>query len=178
MYLVKIEEDFQRPTISTEIEKFGINLLMIKINFKRSCVRNNVPSYWRFITNEQIPPLEIGINRKEQNICNITLFLEKIISEKPNLKIAKEIKSDFRIETSLFPSDYYFIDNTGKMTCYLHDHKFWCFFFRYSENEVITVNQHTLGKIVFYFDMLNQLLGFGIDTLSSFEYCLIKSIVR
>lgn len=100
MYLLLNRINNDEKVWRIEFEKVASDLLMVSIiNDFDDCV---VPSYWRLVEFNAMPPLEIGINTKTKTIKNITAFIVSDNFIDLNYKISNIIHGNIVFNTSIF----------------------------------------------------------------------------
>lgn len=164
--------------VNVNLEKFGKDLLMLSVNLS-SEDRKSIPSYWR-ITNlnglqsseNEIPPLEIGIDTNSGKISNITLFINnftKICEEQSDYM---EKNGDIILNTNIFMEENDYIDSYDGYKIFLLNRGILCKFDFCKDY----LESYIIKNLVIHINEKREVCGFAITKLTIEEIKMIESI--
>jgi len=156
------ESDFV-GVYTTTFEMVAKGLMMIKIS--NNSINNNnivIPSYWRVVMRDNIPPLEVGINPHNKSVIKITVFVDADCIHEMKLQHAATRKANILINTDVFQKINDFIDVKGQYYISLVGDTVACLF----ENNCNISKRYTNSRIEFLSDATNSLCGFVIGSLN------------
>lgn len=168
MYLKQIGVD-QESIVTVDFEKVVDDLLMISL-VKDS--DNEVLSYWRLTEVAGIPPLEIGINCKNNSVASITFYIDSTyIVEHDCVDIVAE-KGTILVDTKIFTHINEYVDVHKGYSVQIQNNNLICFFedgtkFKYS---------YKTDKLEVFLDKEKSMVGFAICDLSSRQINMIDTL--
>jgi hypothetical protein len=150
-------------------EQIVSDLILISITRDKS---EALLSYCRLANIDDVPPLEIGFNCTSHRIDAITFFVgsEHLQTKKMSVNSVKTKEVIF--DTDIFAGANDFIDLKVKYDVEVQEDKLICYF-----NENCNFNEgYKSGRIELYFDLNDELIGFAITNLLSYEKELINRL--
>ena len=170
MFLKKKEIANIKNEFLVNFEKVADDLLMVSIT--NQLENHQPPSYWRLTKVNEVPPLEIGLNRQQGVISCITLFIDGLnISEIDDYNMSM-IEGNVIVDTSIFTkeNDYYDVEKSYDIS--VSNDRFICLFDSIKENTIAFRN----GRVEIFVDSNNNIIGLSVCDLSKDENNMIKSI--
>lgn len=133
-------------------------------------------SYWRLTGNNDVPPLEIGINPTTGILNAITVFITPEFFNEFEIKISPSDEKTIIFDTSIFKKTYDFVDVEKTYKLKLEKNSLQCIFENYSND----VNYISNKDIVYMINENKELCGFCLNNLEKthmdcFEKILSKS---
>lgn len=169
MYLNKIGVG-KETKVNVNFEKVVDDLLMISIINEPQ--NDNVLSYWRLTKVQGIPPLEIGINSKNNYLASITFYIDSTyIVEHDRVNVIVE-EGNVLVDSSIFTHINEYIDIYHNYSVQIQNDRLVCFF----ENVSTPMQAYRNNRLEVYIDAERKIIGFAICDLTDEQMDMINSL--
>lgn len=165
MYLRRKGNSNLLSSSEVSFEKIGEKFVLININnnYNHKDILSDSPYYWRLVTEDNNPPLEISLNIETGQIQEITFF----ISEE-NFRHQVEFSCNVFLEKTIFHTDLfkrynYYNDFKGEYSVFLRNNSLCCYFNNEKPISIINQNKH----ISYFLNNQKYLVGFSINNLNN-----------
>lgn len=168
MYLKQIGVE-QESKVNVVFEKVVDDLLMISLVNDSD---NEVLSYWRLTEVAGIPPLEVGINCKNNSVASITFYIDSThMVEHGCVDIVAE-RGAILVDSKIFTHTNEYLDVHKSYSVQIQNNNLICFFedgskFKYS---------YKTDKLEVFLDEEKNIVGFAICDLSSRQINMIDTL--
>lgn len=168
MYLKQIGVE-QESKVSVDFEKVVEDLLMISLVNDSD---NEVLSYWRLTEVAGIPPLEIGINCKNNSVASITFYIDSTyMVEHDCVNIVAE-RGNVLVDSKIFTHTNEYVDVHKGYSVQIQNNNLICFF----EDGTEFKHSYKTDKFEVFLDEEKRIVGFSICDLSSRQINMIESL--
>jgi hypothetical protein len=155
---------FSKAEVNFEIMGEKFILINIKYNYIPDDILNDSPYYWRLVTDNHSPPLEISVNIEPGNIHEITMFISEEDFGEPISDVnCRSYNENTNFYTNLFQHYDYYFDSKGEYVVSLKDTDLQCFFNNEKPTTIINQNEN----VSYYLNNEDYLIGLSIKNLES-----------
>lgn len=169
MYLKQIGVE-QESKVRVSFEKVVDDLLMISLS---NNLDDEVLSYWRLTEVAGIPPLEIGINCKNNYVSSITFYIDSTyMAEHNRIDDIVAERGNVLVDSKIFTHTNEYLDVHKGYSVQIQNNNLICFFedgskFKYS---------YKTDRLEVFLDDEKRIVGFSICDLSSEQMNMINSL--
>ena len=173
MFLTKVGKDNDITQTHISFELMADDYLLVSVDNSVNDLRGFF-SYWRILMKGGNPPLEVGINNETGLIKNVTFFVDPNCFENFRFTVGDTSVGNILVDTSMFTKPYDFVDIIGGYSVSQVDNSFICKFSKDQSVKESIVN----GRIEFFINDENQLVGFAINNLTESELKIITGLSK